>query len=64
MITFGLLLVIFALFGFILIFSEHEYLVISGDMIVCFCFLVYLIMFILHCVWNKNKKENKDEKEN
>ena len=62
MITYSLLLIIFALFGVILTFSEHEYLVISGDMIVCFCFVVYLIMFVLYCIWNrKNDKENKDE---
>ena len=47
MITYALLLVIFALFGVILTLSEHEYLVISGDIIVCFCFVVYLVLFIL-----------------
>lgn len=60
MIAYDLLLVIFALFGVILTFSEHEYLVISGDIIVCFCFLVELVMFVFHCVWNrKSDKENK-----
>lgn len=47
MITYDLLLLIFALFGVILTFSEYEYLVISGDIIVCFCFVFYLILFIL-----------------
>ena len=59
MITYDLLLVIFALFGVILTLSEHEYLVISGDIIICFCFVVYLIIFIL---WQsaeiKRKKNN------
>ena len=63
MITYDLLLLIFALLGVIMTFSEHEYLVISGDIIVCFCFVVYLILFIL---WQsteiKRKKQlNKNE---
>lgn len=49
MITYDLLLVIFALFGFILTFSENEYLVISGGIIVCLCLVVYLVLFIVQC---------------
>ena len=47
MITYDLLLVIFALFGVILTLCEHEYLVSSGDIIVCLCFAIYLVLFIL-----------------
>lgn len=65
-ITYDLLLLIFALFGVILTLSEHEYLVISGDIIVCFCFVVYLILFILWCstemkIEKKKLKEAEDE---
>lgn len=65
MITYDLLLVIFALVGVILTLSEHEYLVISGDIIVCFCFVVYLVLFIL---WQsteiKIKKKQLNETKN
>lgn len=59
MIIYDLLLLIFALFGVILTFSEHEYLVVSGDIIVCFCFLVEVVMFILYQVWHRGEKEGK-----
>ncbi len=52
MIFYCLLLVIFALFGVILTLSENEYLVISGDIIVCLCFVVYLVLLIL---WQSNE---------
>lgn len=64
MITYDLLLVIFALFGVILTLNKHEYIVISGDIIVCLCFVVYLVLFIL---WQSNeikikkKQLNKNE---
>ena len=67
MITYGLLLVIFSLFGLILTFSECEYLIISGDIIVCFCFAAYLVLYILWGlaeikIRKLNKtKESKDE---
>ena len=63
MITYGLLLLaIFALLGVLLTFSENESVVITGIVIVSFCALIYLVMFVLYCVWNrKSNKENKDE---
>ena len=65
MITYDLLLVIFALLGVFLTFSGQEYLVISGDVIVCVCFVVYLILFVL---WQLNEikieKKRLNEKEN
>lgn len=56
MIIYNLFLLIFALFGVILTFSEHEYLVISGDIIVCFCFIVEVVMFVLYQVWHRGEK--------
>lgn len=56
------LLAIFALLGVFLTFSENENVVITGIVIVSFCALIYLVMFVLHCVWNrKSNKQNKDE---
>lgn len=57
-----ILLAIFALLGVFLTFSENENAVITGIVIVSFCALIYLVMFVLYCVWNrKSNKENKDE---
>ena len=56
MIAYSLLLIIFALFGVILTLSENEYLVISGDVIVCACFIVYLILFV---IWQLNEMKIK-----
>lgn len=56
MITYGLLLVIFTLLGVFLTFSENENAVITGIIIVSLCVLVYLIMFVLYCVWNRKKQ--------
>lgn len=65
MITYDLLLVIFALIGVILTFNENEYLVISGDVIVCLCFLVYLVLFIVWCSAEiKTEKTSLNEIEN
>ena len=62
MIDYDLLLVIFALLGILLTYKENEHAVITGIIIVAVCTLVYLIMFVLHCIWSiKNNKENKDE---
>lgn len=62
MIAYDLLLLIFALLGVMLTYKENEPLIITGITIVVVCTLVYLIMFVLQCVWDrKNKKENKDE---
>ena len=58
----NILLAIFALLGVLLTFSENESVVITGIVIVSFCALIYLVMFVLYCVWNrKSNKENKDE---
>ena len=57
-----ILLAIFALLGVLLTFSENESAVITGIVIVSFCALIYLVMFVLYCVWKrKSNKENKDE---
>ena len=62
MISYGLLLLIFALLGVMLTYKENEYAIITGIIMVAVCVLVYLIMFVLHCVWNrKSNKEKKDE---
>lgn len=62
MIAYDLLLLIFALLGVILTYKENEHAVITGIVMVAICTLVYLIMFVLHCIWNrKSNKESKDE---
>lgn len=62
MICYDLLLLIFALLGVMLTYKENEHAIITGIVMVIVCTLVYLIMFVLHCIWDrKSNKENKNE---
>lgn len=56
-----ILLAIFALLGVFLTFSENENVVITGIVIVSFCALIYLVMFVLYCVWNRKKQLEETE---
>ena len=61
MIIYGLILINFAMLGcFLTVYSKHEWIVCLGVGMVIACTLVYLVMFILYCIWNKEGKKECD----